>query len=736
MPSPRVCCVWFASLVACGSNATHGGGDATGSTTTAASTTALVDGTASSGDDTVATASTGDASDDPLAAWCGVDAATVEARIDGWLAELSVAEKVAMMHGTGLLPTDGTWQVAGDDVRGIPGLHMLDGPRGVSDVSGVTATVFPVPMMRGATWDPALEREVGAAIAREIRSVGADVVLAPTMNVLRHPRWGRAQETYGEDTVHLGAMAEGFVLGAQSERVIATAKHFAANSIEDTRFDVDVTIDERALHEVYLPHFERVVRAARVGAVMTAYNSVDGLHCDVNPVLLREILGERWGFVGFVMSDWLQGTHGDVAAVRAGLDVEMPSGAHFAALPSAVARGEIDEAEIDEALRGVLRAQLCFGLDVDPPVVDPAARETDAHLALAEEVARRGIVLVRNDGVLPIDRASAAEIVVMGPLADVPNLGDTGSSDVAAAEVVTALDGIVDRAGPVVITHVPTSAPTAEEQTIIAAADVVVLVIGLDASDEGEGQIAAGDRDDLALPPDQLALLQSVTAIGTPVVVVLEGGAPVLVSPWIEQSAAVMMAWYPGLRGGNAIADVLFGDAEPSGRLPVSVPVAEDDLPPFDNVSPAVDYGYLHGYRHLDANATAPALPFGFGLSYTSFAHEAIALDDDTLGPDDTVVVRVDVRNTGTRPGRETVQVYVGKPDSASMRAPKDLRGFAQIDLEPGAVQTVTIEIPLAGLRVWDPDAHAWVLEPGSYTVMAGPSSAELPLAAPITVMP
>jgi beta-glucosidase len=319
-----------------------------------------------------------------------------------------------MMHGAALFVQDGVWLVEGNDAQNLPGFHMLDGPRGVSSVTGGTATAFPVGMLRGATWDPALEREVGAAIARETRSYGADVVLAPTLNILRHPRWGRAQETYGEDTVHLGAMGVGFIEGAQSERVIATAKHYAANSIEDTRFVVDVTLDERSLREIYLPHFRRAVVDANVGAVMTAYNLVDGLHCDVNPQLLRDILGDDWRFQGFVMSDWVQGTHGDVEAVRAGLDVEMPTGAHFAGLASAVAEGELDESELDESLRGIMRAQLCFALDTDPAVPDPSQRETVEHLALAERVAERGIVLLRNEGVLPLDRAMLGEIVVAG----------------------------------------------------------------------------------------------------------------------------------------------------------------------------------------------------------------------------------------------------------------------------------------------------------------------------------
>jgi beta-glucosidase len=701
---------------------TTSAGSTSGATTTSGAT-----GIADTSSTTVGESTTGDAIDESaLARYCGDDWAEIEARIDDLLATLDVPSKVAMMHGVGLLPSDGTWAVAGNRALGIPGLHMLDGPRGVSRVSGVTATVFPVGMARGATWDPALERDVGAAMGREIRSVGSDTLLAPTMNVLRHPRWGRAQETYGEDPLHIGAMAAAFIEGVQSERVIATAKHFAANSIEDTRFDVDVTLDERTLHEIYLPHFRRAVMEADVGAVMSAYNSVNGQHCDVNPTLLRDILGEQWGFVGFVVSDWIQGTHGSVESLRAGLDIEMPSGSYFDGLVDAVNAGELDEAELDESLRGTLRARLCFALDSDPPVPDADRRETPEHIALAEEVARRGIVLVHNDGVLPLDRAAIAEVVVVGQLADVENIGDEGSSSARAADVVTALEGMIDRAGAVTITHVASTSLTTDDVATIEAADAVVLVVGLDADSRGEGLIASGDRDDLELPAAHRALLAEVAELSTPVIVVVEGGGPILVTPWIDTVEAVMFAWYPGMQGGNAIADLVFGDASPSGRLPATVPVAEADLPVFDNVSLEVTYDYLHGYRHLDANATDAALPFGFGLGYTTFTYDSIELVEG-----DPLVVRVGITNDGARVGRETVQVYVA-PGHGEAIAPRDLRGFAQLELEPGASGTVDIEIPLDDLAIWDADVDAWTRLPGEYSVEVGSSVATRPLVATI----
>lgn len=673
---------------------------------------------------------------DPLQDYCGSAASDVEARITGVLEQLSLEDKVRMMHGASLFAVDGVWLVEGQETLGVPGLHMLDGPRGVSKVAGVEATAFPVPMLRGATWDPALEQEVGAAMAREIRSTGADVLLAPTLNILRHPRWGRAQETYGEDVHHLGIMGAAFIEGVQSERVLATVKHYAVNSIEDTRFDVDVTVDERTLREIYLPHFRRAVEQAHVGAVMSAYNSVNGAYCDLNEHLLTEILRDEWQFQGFVMSDWVLGTHANVASVRAGLDIEMPNGRYFSGLVGAVDRGQLTEAELDASLRRNLRGRFCFGLDADPPVRDPSRRGTPEHLALSLEVARRGIVLLRNEGALPIDRAAVQEVVVMGPIADVANIGDGGSSDVDPVEVVTTLAGMRDRAGSVRITHVDTMELGADEEAAIMAADAVVIVAGLTAEDEGEGLIATGDRESLALPPEQEALIAKAAAMGTPTVVVLQAGASLVLSEWVGSVDAVLMAWYPGSAGGHAIADIVFGDAEPSGRLPVSFPMAEADLPPFDNESLFVTYELLHGYRYLQDRKVPALFPFGHGLGYTSFGYTDMQVEPSRVRAGEPFTVRVDVTNESERPGVEIVQLYVSVPQSDVQRAPRDLRAFARVDLAPHATRTVVLEVDTRDLAYYDVEAGAWTVEALDYLVEVGRSSEDLRLSTTITIDP
>lgn len=656
------------------------------------------------------------------------DVDAIEARITELLSELSVVEKVRLMHGERLALVDGVWRVPGNERVGLPGLGMLDGPRGLSSFTGKTGTAFPVAILRGATWDPALEARVGAAMGRELRSAGADVLLAPTINLLRHPRWGRTQETYSEDTHHLGAMGVAFIEGVQSEGVIASAKHYAANSIEDTRHEVDVQLDERTLRELYLPHFRRAVQEAQVGSVMSAYNRINGEWADQSTHLLRDILKGEWAFQGFVESDWILGTHGAAQSVRAGLDIEMPNAAEFRRLPAQVADGELPEAFLDESVRRIARAQLCYGLDGDR-TDDPSARETAEHLALAREVAARGIVLLKNEApgvpVLPLEES--ASIVVTGPVADVENIGDEGSSSVLPSEVVTALEGLRARAA---ITHVTDVAGSADA---LAAADAVVVVLGLVAEDEGEGSIGGGDRDTLALPADQLALLAEVTALSERVVLVLEGSGPLLLGEQLGEVEALLWAGYPGAAGGAALADVLFGDVGPSGRLPFSWPVADADLPEFDNESAVVTYGYLHGYRHLQAEGRAPRFPFGFGLAYTTFTFDAMRLSAPELAEGGALSVEVDVTNTGAVAGRTTVQLYVGVPDSAVTRAPRDLRAFAQLTLEPGASGTVTMTLSADDLRYWDEGAGGWVLEATDYELRAGPDSETLPLSATLT---
>lgn len=668
-----------------------------------------------------------------LARYCKKDAAEIEARIDRVLATLTREQKAQLTRGDGV--GENTWLANGLPEHEVPPLTMIDGPRGVGKRAG-PATAFPVPMARAATWDPELERRVGSAIGRETRAYGIGVILAPTMNILRHPRWGRAQETYGEDPLQMARFAAAFIEGAQ-EHVLATAKHFAVNSIENTRLSVDVSLDERTLREIYLPHFAHVVKEAQVATVMSAYNSVNGAFCSENAQLLRQVLKGEWGFAGLVMSDWVFGTHDTVLAAQAGLDLEMPiEKIYGSSLHAAVNQGEVDAALLDDMVRRRLRASYCHGLDSNPPMRSDADIETPAARQLAREVAERSIVLLKNEGdVLPLMRRSGKTIVVAGMLADAKNLGDTGSSEVNPTEVVTPLAGIIASATPATVKYQPEGPRDAAAQAEVASADAVIVVVGLTASDEGEGLIGAGDRVALGLRAADVALIRSIAALNQRVIVVLEGGSAITMDDFLFDAPAVLFGWYPGVEGGTAIARVLFGDVNPSGRLPLAFPREASDLPIFDNTSQHVSYGYFHGYRHFDREGRAPLFPFGFGLSYTKFAYSDLSLSSSALTTMDVLRVNVAVTNAGTVKGRETVQVYLG-PESTkvSPRFVRELRGFAQVELMPGERQVVTIEVPIANLAYWNTAQSAFVVESTHYRVEVGPSSRELPLSSSIAV--
>lgn len=620
------------------------------------------------------------------------------------------------------------WPAARNERLGIPGFAFTDGPRGV--VVG-NATCFPVAMARAATFDLELEEALGEVIGIEARAAGATYFGGVCVNLLRHPAWGRAQETYGEDPYQLGEFGAALTRGVQ-RHVLACVKHFACNSMENARFTVDVTADERALHEVYLPHFRRVVEAG-VASVMSSYNSLNGEWCGQSRALLTEILRDEWGFVGFVITDFIFGFRDSVASVRAGLDVEMPFAQQRArALRAALVSGEITRSEIDEPATRVV-ATLLRHADLlaarRPPVSVMASTE---HRALARRAAQQSIVMLTNrDGFLPIDATQLRSVAVLGPLAAVANLGDGGSSAVHPPSVVTPLDGLRAALPGVDVVH------AGMDPSIAADADLVVVVVGYTKADEGEfiGTTTAElfalfppvDDPDLGrdapmpeLPPSPLALdlapdeasmatggdrrtlrlsaadeeLIRAAARENPrtVVAVMSGSAVVM--PWVDAPAATLLVWYPGMEGGHALADVLFGAVAPSGRLPFAIPHDETDLVHFDPDATTETYDLSHGQWELHRSGIPAAFPFGFGGSTTTFelGHFAVALALDA--------VEVCVTNTGGRAGATVVQVYAGYPDSAYARPRWRLVGFARTELAAGADTVVDIAVDLRMLEV------------------------------------
>ena len=680
--------------------------------------------------------------------------ADARAEADALVAMMTLDEKLGCLDGeqpfwpgiidltTGGYHAHG-WPAARVDRLGIPGLNFADGPRGC--VIG-PATTFPVSMARGASFDPALEEIIGEAIGAELRASGATFTGAVCMNLLRHPAWGRAQETYGEDPCHVGAMAAALTRGLQ-RHVMACMKHFACNSMENARFKVDVVADERALHEVYLPHFRRVASEG-VAAVMSAYNSLNGHWCGDSHPLLTGILREDWGWDGLVITDFIMGLRDPVESVRAGCNIEMPfRQQRDPVLPGAVASGELDIADVDtrvaETVATLLRFARVFREAPDRSVVGCAE-----HRVLAREAAVESMVLLRNDGCLPVDPGEMSKVTVLGPLAAVPNLGDGGSSNVLhTPDPVTLLAGIESalESSDVDVVH------SERDPSPAADADLAVVVVGYTRNDEGEymgdggavfmelappmddpelgftdpaqfeamlagfgdggavaGSSKGGDRASLRLhPEDEQLIAAAAEACDRVVVAVMAGSAVVM--PWLETVDAALMVWYPGSEGGHALADVLFGRAEPTGRLPFAIPHEESDLVDFDRDATTARYGLLHGQWHLDTGGTDAHLPFGHGLGYTSFD-----LGEAETAGDEVVVA---VANTGDRAGSTVVQVYGRVPGSTSERPPKRLVGFAKVRLAAG--ESTELRVPVDRSQLDLRIGGAWVREdlPVEYSV-------------------
>jgi len=637
------------------------------------------------------------------------------------------------------------WHTPAIEDAGLPEVMLTDGPHGVrkqsaaSDHVGINdsvpATCFPPAVGLASSWNAELLDAVGVALGEECRALGVGVLLGPGMNIKRNPLCGRNFEYFAEDPLVAGELASALVRGIQSQGIGTSVKHFAANNQETDRMRRDSQIDERTLREVYLRGFAKVVTSARPWTIMCSYNKVNGTYASENHFLLTEVLRGDWGFDGFVMSDW-GAVHDRVKALKAGLDLEMPAHtAHEEAVRAALAAGDIDEATIEQAYA---RVERILRLAVASLEDAPDSFDVDGHHALARRTAEQCIVLLSNDGVLPLARET--RVAVVGEFARTPRYQGAGSSRVNPTRLDNALDAITALVG-----HEVAFAPgfvTAPGQELAASAhddavaiardaDVVLAFLGLGESHESEGY----DRDTCDLPAEQLALLEDILAVNANVVVVLSNGSSVLV-PFADRVRAVVEGWLLGQAGGPAIADVLYGVVNPSGKITETIPHRLEDVPSFlhfpGDVS-GVRYGegLFVGYRGYDAAGTAVAFPFGHGLSYTTFGYSDLTVSSGDAG----LAVALTVTNTGDRAGREVVQAYVSVPDSKVVRVPRELKGFATVTLEPGESRRVDIAVPAEELGYWSVIDHAWVVESGSYTVEVGSSSRDLRVSASAEVV-
>lgn len=803
-----------------------------------------------------------------------------EAQIDRLLDAMTLEEQAALLAGAS------AWETVPIPRLGIPAIKVSDGPNGARGggalVGGVSAACFPAAIGLAATWNTELIEQVGQALAEEALTKGARVLLAPTVNIHRTPLNGRNFECYSEDP-HLSArLAVAYITGLQRHGVAATVKHFICNDSEFERNTISSEVDERTMREIYLPPFEAAVKEAGAWAIMSSYNRVNGSYVSESPALLRDLLKDEWGFDGVVMSDWYA-THSTAAALNGGMDLEMPGPTRWRGeqLVADVRSGAVDAADVRESARRMLRLIARVGAFDDPAIPAEQALDRPDHRALIRRAGAEGIVLLKNDGMLPLDPARQGTIAVIGPNAKMAQIMGGGSATVNAHYRITPYEGIAARFGEAaelrysqgctnhkLLPHLQldggfsvayfngpepegepaltttgggaeqmwfappgpgvdpnafaarlsgsftaaTSGPhqfslvsaglsrlsldgqllvdnwaahrpgehyfgfgsaevvgearleagrryeivveyrrqpdqqfaavrvgclppfpaDAIEQAVAlaAAADVAIVCVGLTGEWESEGY----DRAHLGLAGRQDELVARVAAANPRTVVVLQTGSPVAM-PWLGEVAAVLQAWYPGQECGNAIADVLAGAVNPSGRLPQTFPARLEDHPaifnyPGENGRVRYGEGIFVGYRAYERRQVAPLFPFGYGLAYTSFGYANLRLSAQTIGPDETLSVRVDVTNTGERAGAEIVQLYVRDEQARVARPVQELKGFARVELAPGATATVELRLGWRDLAFYDDLRGAWVAEAGTFELRVGASSQDIRLSA------
>ncbi len=633
---------------------------------------------------------------------------------------MTLEEKIDMLGG------EDSFYIRHNERLGIPKIKMADGPLGVRNYGDATA--FPATIGITASWNKALMQDIGTAVGKEARSKGVHIMLAPAVNIHRAPMCGRNFEYLGEDPYLAGQMAASYVKGVQGQGVVTTVKHFALNNQEYDRHNISSDTDERTLQEIYLPAFKAAVDAG-VGAVMTSYNLVNGAHASEHPHLVQDILKGQWKFDGLVMSDW-ESTYDGVRAANAGLDLEMPSGKFMNRqnLLPALKAGAINERTIDDKIRRLLRVMFRFGF-FDRPQENPSLPKysPDSRL-IALTAAREGIVLLKNEGnLLPLDRSKVKSILVIGPNAHPAVTGGGGSSRVHPFRSVSALEGLTQIAGSSVKVFYENGLNPAS-LAFAAKTDAAVVVVGFKPSTETEGS----DRP-FALAPEEERLIGEVGKLNPHTVVVINAGGNVSMANWIDSAAALLHSWYLGQEGGTALAEVIFGDVNPSGKLPVSFEKRWEDSSSYRSYYPqrnekrvAYTEGIFMGYRHFDKSQISPMFPFGFGLSYTRFAYSNLKLSSPRIHSGEKLRVRFEIANTGKCAGAEAAQLYLRDLKPREARPLKELKGFAKVFLEPGQSKTVEIELGPEAFSYFHPKQNAWLADPGTFEVLIGSSSRDV----------
>lgn len=664
-----------------------------------------------------------------------------QAHIDELLRRMTLEEKASLTVGRDF------WTTRPVERLDIPSVWLADGPTGLRKApdpsapgigTSVPATCFPTESALASSWNLELLDEIGRAVGLEAQAEGVQVVLAPGVNLKRSPLGGRNFEYFSEDPVLSGEAAAAYIRGVQSQGVGTSLKHFAANEQETGRMYVDSVVDERTLRELYLRPFEIAVRRANPWTLMAAYNRLNGVYCAESPYLLQQVLKEEWGYAGVVMSDW--GAVNDrVAGIRAGLHLQMPGPAPVQPIVDAVRNGQLQEDRLDEIVRELLAfIQTAHGARKPGTTYD-----REAHHRLARRAAAESMTLLKNESILPLDADRVGSVALIGAFARAPRFQGAGSSEVVPTRIENAHDEFAALAAPRMrVTYAagyadsptPDAALLGEAQDIARGADVAVLFVGLPGAAESEGV----DRTSLALPPSHDALVEAVLKVQPNVVVVLTNGSAVAM-PWADRVPAIVETWLGGQASGGAVAEVLLGHVNPSGKLSETFPVRLEDTPAYLSFAGRDDRcayteGLFIGYRWYDARDIDPLFPFGHGLSYTTFEYRDLTLGSSSLQDGATLDVSVRVKNSGERSGQEVVQLYVHEREPLLRRPERELRAFAKVGLEAGHEQVVRFRLERRDFATYDPAAGAWAVQSGDFDILVGASSRDIRLTESVTV--
>jgi beta-glucosidase len=690
---------------------------------------------------------------------------STEAKITSLIKKLTLEEKISLLHANGIFSAGGVKRL------GIPEMMTDDGPLGVredvkegwgsANLTTDSATFFPNGSALAATWNPELAYRFGHDMGEEARARNKTIMLAPAFNIARTPLCGRTYEYYSEDPFLNARLAVQSVKGIQSQHVAACVKHYAVNNQEVERGRINVTVDERTLREIYLPAFKASIIEGNAWTIMSAYNKLRGVYCSENDYLLNKILKGEWKFKGAVISDW-GGTHSTVMAANNGLDLEMgsrpPYNSYYFAdkLLDSVKAGKVSMKVIDEKVHRILWVIYNTSLSGDQ---SKGKLNTPEHSKTAYDIASESIVLLKNDKhLLPLNTSSIKSIAVIGDNATHTfHLGGFGAG-VKARYEVTALAGLQNRLGKTINIKFaqgysgvyqpygknartenakPDSAMIRQAVATAKSSDMAILFIGGNRDYESESR----DRKDLSLPFSEQALVNAVTAVNPNTIVVVVGGAPYDLGEIKKNNHTIVWSWYNGSENGNALADVLTGKINPSGKLPFTFPASLKDSPahalnayPGENLQEEYKEGILVGYRWFDTKKIEPLYCFGYGLSYTDYKYSGFFTNKKSYKPSDNITATLKVKNTGKYAGKETVQLYVSKTSSLVERADKELKAFKKVKIASGETASITLNIPVKDLAYYDVKTSKWVVEPGKYKLLAGTSSRDIEQSGTITV--